>query len=644
MRRVPKARGAGQAQLITAVNSAARAALEVAREWKVPVFPCESASKQPLTEHGFHDASADPAQIAAWWTEHPQALIGVPTGAPSGLVAVDVDPKGVDWYQAHKGRLGAHRLHRTRRGRHLLYQSPATRVRNSTDQVSTGIDVRGEGGYVIWWPAHGGAAAGQPGEMPDWLVRRVRTQPRKLNGHAPAAGGLSEAQWTAERPRIYAALSQLDPDCAHDDWRDVGMALSWATDGEADGAELFLKWSRGDLGESGRAVKFPGDVAVARKYASFKNEKAHNITLATLYQQLKKSGRKVPAGRPEKKPDNKDVHVSWIRADEIEEKAVDWLWKGYLARNKFHLLTGSGGVMKSTLTMALAATITRGGQWPDGTSCERPLNVIFWTGEDDLADTVRPRLRFAGADLRKCYFINGVREKGQKRRDFDPALDMEALERMCAEIGDIALIIIDPIVSIVQKDNNSASDVRRALAPVISLGTHYNTVILGLQHFTKGSKGKDPTERVLGSGAWTQAARIVLAAAAVDEGDGKVANRMVFACTKTFHKAPGGFEYGYEEEASTEIARVVWGKHLEGTAHAIFQEAEGDADGKSKLGIAKSWLLNFLSTGPKAMLSIGKQADIQGIRGITLRRAREGLRVVSSWRGRERFWALPEAE
>jgi putative DNA primase/helicase len=234
-----------------------------------------------------------------------------------------------------------------------------------------------------------------------------------------------------------------------------------------------------------------------------------------------------------------------------------------------------------------------------------------------------------------------VRAK-EGRRDFDLSTDVHALEEVCEKIGDVSLMIIDPIVSIVQKDNNSASDVRRSLQPLISLGMKYNAVILGLQHFTKGSKGRDPAERVLGSGAWVQASRITLACAAVSEGDGRPTARMVFTCVKTFYKPPGGFEYTPEEEINTEITRVRWGRFIDGSAHSIIAEAEGDSEGNSKLGDAKQWLRNLLEDGPVPYMVIGMRAMRDKIKSITLRRAKESLRVRTVREGKKACWALPD--
>lgn len=598
-------RQAHQNDPVKALSSAQRAALAVAQDY--PVFPCDPASKRPIEQgHGFKDATQDATIVTRWWQKYPQALIGVPTGSATGLLVVDCDPKSGDWYARHRKALGSCRMHPTRRGKHLLYQYPkgsGIRISKSSDTV----DVRGDGGYVIWWAAHGYEPLGQLGKAPAWIIelcqKLARPRTTKLNGHAVTEesdsrdtrkfidGGRGDA--LSARAYHYRKMGMST--------REIGQAL----------LQYDLEHCEPPYQHTDGKSKV---LYIARK-------KGHILTDAQQ---------------------SINTEVELIRADAQEEKPVDWLWKGFLARNKFHLLSGSGGVMKSTLTLSMAATITRGGRWPDGTKCPRG-SVIIWSGEDDLGDTVKPRLRYAGADQTRCWFINGVRQEGEKR-DFDPARDSQALQRACDRIGDVSLIVIDPVVVIVQKDNNSASDVRRSMQPLVALGTKYNAVILGLQHFTKGSKGKDPAERVLGSGAWVHQSRIVLAAAAIDEGEGQVATRMVFTCTKTFAKgAGGGFEYGYEEEPGTEVARIVWGKRLEGTGQHILAEAEGNGDGESKLGTAKVFLRSLLEKGSVNVFEISKRAEEAKIAGITLKRAKRALGVETLQAGKSSFrWSLPE--
>ncbi len=166
-----------------------QSALELAEEYGLPVFPCRP-DKRPHTEHGFKDASTNLDTIEEWWRRWPDALIGVPTGKPSNIIVLDVDPDGLAWYQEHADRLNAGRIHRTRRaGYHLLYKAPQQEIRNTASQIAPGIDVRGEGGYIVWWPAHDCEAVGGIDDIaaaPTWLLERM-AQPQK-DEPAGAAG------------------------------------------------------------------------------------------------------------------------------------------------------------------------------------------------------------------------------------------------------------------------------------------------------------------------------------------------------------------------------------------------------------------------------------------------------------------------
>ena len=170
-------------------TTSTQTALALAEEYGLPVFPCRP-DKKPYTEHGFKDATTNLDTIEEWWRRWPDALIGVPTGKPSNIIVLDVDPAGIPWYTEHSADLGAGRIHRTRRdGYHLLYRQPAHDIRNSASQLAPGIDVRGEGGYVIWWPAHGCEAIGgieDIGDAPAWLLERI-AKPAK-DAPAGAAG------------------------------------------------------------------------------------------------------------------------------------------------------------------------------------------------------------------------------------------------------------------------------------------------------------------------------------------------------------------------------------------------------------------------------------------------------------------------
>jgi hypothetical protein len=148
------------------------AALALAEHGR-PVFPC-GGDKRPVTRHGFKDASTDPAIIRAMFSIPGSELIGVPTGEASGLDVLDVDPRhgGNEWLAAHRYRLPITRTHATRSGGlHLLFHHRDA-VRNSAGRIGTGVDVRGEGGYIIVPPSPGYSVhtAARIAPWPEWLL------------------------------------------------------------------------------------------------------------------------------------------------------------------------------------------------------------------------------------------------------------------------------------------------------------------------------------------------------------------------------------------------------------------------------------------------------------------------------------------
>jgi hypothetical protein len=132
-----------------------KAALAVARNGK-PVFPCKPGGKAPLTKRGHLEATTDPRKIHMWWKRWPDANIGVPPGGRSGVLVVDVDrPASLDTLEVEHGQLPETRTHSTGSGgMHYLFAYPeGSGIRNSTGKLGEGLDVRGEGGYVIIPPS-----------------------------------------------------------------------------------------------------------------------------------------------------------------------------------------------------------------------------------------------------------------------------------------------------------------------------------------------------------------------------------------------------------------------------------------------------------------------------------------------------------
>jgi putative DNA primase/helicase len=342
--------------------------------------------------------------------------------------------------------------------------------------------------------------------------------------------------------------------------------------------------------------------------------------------------------------------VSLIRASDLTPEPVNWLWDGWLAAGKFHVLAGAPGTGKTTISMALAATVTIGGRWPDGTRSITG-NVVIWSGEDDPADTLIPRLAKSGADLDRVYFIDGVRE-GNEKRSFDPAKDFEPLQRQLAEIGGVKLLLVDPVVSAVAGDSHKNAEVRRSLQPLVDLAEAMDCALLGITHFSKGTGGREPVERLTGSLAFGALARVVhVAAKHQEQGEDGRTVRLFCRAKSNIGPDDGGFEYDlHQAELDTHpgifASSVQWGNAVEGAARELLAAADAtDDDGE---GIALSsvtrFLSDLLSDGSMRASDVFRDAEGAGYSKRSIQRAADKLKVIRQKEGMKGgwIWTLPK--
>jgi putative DNA primase/helicase len=313
-----------------------------------------------------------------------------------------------------------------------------------------------------------------------------------------------------------------------------------------------------------------------------------------------------------------------------------------LPAGKLILLAGSPGTGKTTLALTLAACVTRGGLWPDATKCTHAGDVLMWSGEDDPADTLVPRLAAAGADLQRVHFVRSVTDENGEMQPFDPAHDIPLLGERLAEMRGASLLIVDPIVCAVSGDAHRVNDVRRNLQALIDMAATYQCAVLGISHFAKGTRGGVPSERVIGSQAFVALARMVLVTAK-EEG----AERRILARAKS-NIAPddGGVSYSLEqvETHGIQASRVVWGAMIDGTARDILGDIEQDDEEKTGQDEAQEFLASILADGPMRTKEIKLDADGAGYNWKTMQRAASRLGVEKRKLGmREGWeWALPK--
>lgn len=170
------------------------AALAYSKKGK-PVFPCKPGGKEPLTPRGHLNATTDAARINGFWNAHPGANIGIPTGERSGFLILDIDEGGAaslhELEREHGGLPATYTVETGSGGKHYYFRYPAgENVRNSAGKLGPGLDIRGEGGYIIAPPSRttGSYTSLERRPLanpPAWLLEKLRepsVRPEKPSG------------------------------------------------------------------------------------------------------------------------------------------------------------------------------------------------------------------------------------------------------------------------------------------------------------------------------------------------------------------------------------------------------------------------------------------------------------------------------
>lgn len=335
---------------------------------------------------------------------------------------------------------------------------------------------------------------------------------------------------------------------------------------------------------------------------------------------------------------------------DVQPEPVAWLWKRRFARGKLNILAGQPGLGKSQITALMAAKVTRGGTWPDGVPC--PIgNVFFICCEDDAADTIVPRLDAAGADREKVHIVDWIVEKGDpgqgRRRSFDIGKDSEVIRDLCKEIGDVALIVIDPVSAYLGgADSHKTSDVRAALAPLQTIAAETGACVVLISHLNKGGPDASAMSRVAGSGAFVAAAR---SAWVVGPNPQDETSRLLVPLKNNIGDDKTGFSYRIR---SAVLPGNIETSHVEFDSLTVEVKAEdvisGGATKSPSNGAALLEAMHFLTVelanGPQCVSELETEAKNAGISWRTVQRAKSKLGVRSEKDhavGGEWRWEMP---
>lgn len=330
--------------------------------------------------------------------------------------------------------------------------------------------------------------------------------------------------------------------------------------------------------------------------------------------------------------------VHRITLADVKPERVRWLWPGYIPLGKVTVIEGDPDLGKSTLTLALAASVSAALPLPDGTRVN-PADVLFVTYEDGVADTIAPRLIAAGGDPEHVHVLDGVTDEGEERLMSFPK-DMEALEREIRATGAL-LVVLDPLGAALaaSTDANKDSDVRRALAPLARLAERTGVAIVIVRHLAKGARRN---AIIAGSGSIGigAAARVVLVVHPHPEDPQKRVLSVV-KCNVARHAPSLVF---YLVDAGNGAARIVWDGISPLSANDLTAVRSDDPGDRGATEEARYWLRELLTKRGEApkreLLEEGKK---EGITQRTLERAKDlaGVKHYRDGFGAPVMWYLP---
>lgn len=245
-------------------------------------------------------------------------------------------------------------------------------------------------------------------------------------------------------------------------------------------------------------------------------------------EEIRRLGESLPTGSMN---GDTETEVSLKAFEQIDKEHLRWLWPKYLPLGRLIHLAGDSGHGKSPLTLDLIARISAGMDWPDGTkNTAGPRAVILLSAEDDVGDTVRPRLEVAGADLSRVYDVRCTFKKRQNSYEKLLALDRDTQQLLvrAREIRDLGAIWIDPVTNYLgDAQMKQEEEIRKLLMPISAAAADMNILAATAGHLNRREKGTAPLQRIMGAAAFHGIARVVYIVGADPEDQDKHAHVLV---------------------------------------------------------------------------------------------------------------------
>jgi hypothetical protein len=331
------------------------------------------------------------------------------------------------------------------------------------------------------------------------------------------------------------------------------------------------------------------------------------------------------------------------RMSEIEPEEIEWLWPGFIALGKISMIMGDPSLGKSLVTLDMAARVTRGLSWPVDNTDSPMGEVLLLSNEDDPADTIRPRLDAAGADVNRVHLLWMIHEEydsGIGKRFFSLCRDIDQLDKFLTRNPECLLVIIDPISSyLAGVDTSDTIEVRSVLAPLAELARVHNVAIVCVTHLNK-SEHRTSLNRMSGSVSFGALARFVFVV--VKDSDNPARRLMLQAKNNLAEDIRG---LAYSVNAINGFPTVAWeNKYVTVSAEEAFSCQNKHK--RSDLADAIEWLKEALAAGRMRSIDLSELAKEEGFSVATIRRAKKQIKVIpykEGYNGETCWWCeLPK--
>lgn len=549
------------------------------------IIPIKPGEKVPLLTSWleFQKRHATEVEVTEWYTKWPDANLAIIVGQISGLLVIDIDDLvvGEKSFRKYFGNITTLSV-KTPNGIHYYFKHPGDKQISNAIRAAPGLDIKGDGGYVLAPPSVGYK----------WIRNTLADLPN---------------QTLLTEIKSKSKVDLTSTEIVHEGGRNNDIARF-----------------AGKLFSLGLSIEEVFTQSLARTKAFHtpplpEYEVKTTVNSIAAKEQAKKDAIPVKPGS-----------LILTKFQNIKEEKIEWIWPGVIPKGKLSLIIGDPGHGKSLLSVHVAACVSAGLEFPDGTRPETG-NVLMVFCEDEAGDIVRPRLRVAGANLDNITHLE-ISERFMKLDTDIPKIE-DAIKQTEAK-----LLVIDPISAYLGAVNSWKDDeVRRLLAMVGGLSTRTNCAILCIMHLNK-KVSSNAIDRGMGSIAFSAVARSVfLVGNHPEEND----PRKILAPVKT----------NLVEKAKSMIFRInssqdnypyiEWeGESSYGTKDILMTGVAGTEE-DNKLEQAIIFLENQLRSGDKAARLLYEIGVKEGLTEVTIDRAKKRL-GIKSVRDRDRwFWNLP---